>query len=107
MGLDLRGIEIDFAQIARCITLRCVVEVRRCGIAALPAGGDRPRVDPVWTEFDHGDEAVAVGAVPPLGPRLLGCAERGERAPAVGCEPDGDAWRGIAKHALDCRGGAL
>ena len=41
--LQLGAIEVHVAQIARRVALRLIVEVRRRRIAALAAGGDRPR----------------------------------------------------------------
>src|SRR4029077_11682954 len=79
--LYLRLVEVDLTQIAAGVARRLIVEVRRLRIAALAAGGHRPRAQAV-AELDDGDEAVAAGAVHLLRPLVGARAERGERAPA-------------------------
>src|SRR3954466_1711630 len=74
---ELVGIEVQLAQVAARVAPGLVEEVRRVRVAALAAGGDRHRLDPV-AELDHRDEAVAARAVHPLGPRVGPGAERRE-----------------------------
>src|SRR5207342_67900 len=100
MRLQFVGPEVDGAQVARRVALGFVVEVRRLRIAALAADGDRARAD-LLPELDDGDEAVAAGAVVPLGARPSMGAERRERAPARGDEGYRDAWLGIIEHLGD------
>src|SRR5438270_7444277 len=101
MGLDLRGIEIDFAQVARCITQRFVVEVRRIRMTAFAARGDRSRADPLWTKLHDRDKAIAAGAVPALRPRLLRRREGRKRAPRAVGEANRDAGKSIAERRVD------
>src|SRR6476646_3603376 len=75
-------------------------------MAALAARGHRVGADPL-AEFDHGDEAVAVIAVPALGPRSRQRAEGRERPVTALAERHRDAGRGIAIGWLDRRGDAL
>src|SRR5262245_56090640 len=88
---ELRGIEVDFAQVAGRVALGLVVEVLRRGVAALAAGRDRAGAHAVRAELDDGDEAVAAGAVHPLRPRIGPRAERRERSPGRRREADRDA----------------
>src|SRR5581483_4236297 len=60
--LQLRGIEIDFAQVASGVSLRLVVEMLRRRIPAFTAGGDCDRAH-LGPELNHSDEAVAARAV--------------------------------------------
>src|SRR5690606_11835491 len=81
VSLELVRPEVDLAQVARAVAFGLVVEVGRIGMAAGAAGGDRAGAHPL-AELDHGDEAVAVGAVVTLRARVTARAERGQRAPA-------------------------
>src|SRR5579884_4133257 len=76
-------------------------------MAALAACSDGAGARTERRELDHRDEAVAVGAVPLLRARLLRRAERGERAPFVGGEADGDAGRIVVEAGIDRRVDAL
>src|SRR5439155_5119209 len=80
VAFELLRVEVHLAQVAARVAGRLVVEVRRVGVAALAARGDRHRVYLV-AELDDRDEAVAAGAVHPLGARVGPRAERRERAP--------------------------
>ena len=60
--LDLRAIEIHLAQVPRRVPRRLVVEVRRRGVATLPACRHGPCAN-LRAELHHGDEAVAGGSV--------------------------------------------
>src|SRR6478672_3788005 len=68
---------------------------------ALAAGRHRMSADPRRLELDHRDEAIAVIAVPALGPGLLLGTERGERAVAAFGEWDGQARRAVAVRRTD------
>src|SRR3954451_11396122 len=102
MALELVGIEIDLAQRSRRVALRLISEVRGVGVAALASGGNRAGADAL-AELDHGDEAVAIVAVPPLGARPGLRAEGGERAVAAFRKRHRDARRGIAIGRVDLR----
>src|SRR4051812_7881127 len=62
VSLQLLLVEVDLAQIAGAVAARLIVEVRRRGIAALPACRHGSRAYAI-AELDDGDEAVARGAV--------------------------------------------
>src|SRR5678816_4246655 len=106
VSLQLRGIEVDLAQVAGGVARRLIVEVLRRGVAALAAGRHGSRPDLV-AEFDDGDEAVAADAVHLLHPGRRARAERGERSPARRGEPDRDARPRILERLHDVAGEAL
>src|SRR5215469_13725693 len=83
--VELRTIEIYFAQFACRVPLGFVVEVRRLRVAALAARRHRERAHLVG-EFDDGDKAVAAGAIPLLGAWIRARAKGGERTPHGGGE---------------------
>src|SRR5690348_11190536 len=90
MALELTRPEVHLAQVAGGVALGLVVEVRRCRMPALAAGGDRPGAD-LGTELHDRDETVAAGAVVAPGARPAVGTERGQRAPARGGEGHRDA----------------
>src|SRR5438270_13690379 len=75
-------------------------------MAAFAAGGDRMGAH-AFAELDNGNEAVAVIAVPALGPGLLLGSERGERAVAPFRKRHRQARRVVAVGRVDCRRDAL
>src|ERR1700751_1826348 len=91
--LEVGTVEVDVAQITGAVAFGLVVEVRRCGVAALAAGGDGLGAH-FFSELDYGDEAVAAGAVPLLGAGVGTGSEGGERTPERRGEGDGDAGSG-------------
>src|ERR1035438_5482207 len=90
VSLELLAVEVDLAQFAGAIAFRLIVEVRRRRMAALAAGRHRPGTH-AFAEFDHGDEAVAAGAIPLFGARVGARGERSQRSPLPVGEADGDA----------------
>src|SRR6476620_6077915 len=68
---------------------------------AFAAGRHRMSADPRRLELDHRDEAIAVIAVPALGPGLLLGTERGERAIAALRERHGQARGTVAVRWAD------
>src|SRR5215469_16626695 len=66
MAFELRLVVVHGPQRAHGVVGRLVVEMRRCGIAALAAGGDRPGTH-FGTEFHDRNEAVADIAIPLFG----------------------------------------
>src|SRR5260370_24563603 len=88
--LDLRAIEVHLAQVARAVARRLIADVRRLGIATLPARCHRSCLHLI-AELDDGDEAVAGGSVHLLR-RFVGARpERRERSPARRTEADRNA----------------
>ncbi len=75
-------------------------------MAALATGGDGLRAHLV-AELDHGDEAVAAGAVPLLRPGVWARSEGGERAPAEEVKPTGMLGAGVVEGLNDIAGEAL
>src|SRR5206468_1410070 len=75
--LEVGTVEVDVAQIAGTVPFGLIVEVRRRRIAALATGGDSLCAY-FFSELDHGDEAVAAGAVPFLCPWVGARSERGK-----------------------------
>src|SRR5450759_1806987 len=103
---ELRAVEVDLAQFARAVPLGLIVEVRGCRMAALSACRHGPGPHAV-AELDHGDEAVAAGAIPLLRARVGACRERGQRSPLRGREADGDAGSRVVERLDDIAGEAL
>src|SRR2546430_12358244 len=66
MPHQLRAVEVHVPQVARDVALRLVGKVDRARVAAFAARRDRLGPHAV-AEFDHGHEAVAARAIPPLG----------------------------------------
>ena len=93
MSAKLVGIEIDLAQIARCITLSFVIEVTWIRMTAFAAGSYRMRAYAA-TELDHGDKAVAVIAIPGFVPGL--CSERREASEPYLASANGTARLGAS-----------
>ena len=60
--LKLRWIKIHFAQIAGRVSFCLIVEVLRSGISAFSSGSHRDFAH-LWAKLNHGNEAVAAGAV--------------------------------------------
>src|SRR5665647_3587973 len=104
--LQLRAIEVDVPQLARGVPHRLVVEVRRLRIATFTAGGNRLRAHAV-AELDDGDEAVATGTIHLLRTLVGARAERRERSPSRGREPDRDARPRVAEGLDDVAGEPL
>src|SRR5690606_28313423 len=98
--------EIHRPQVAGAVALGLVVEMRRVGMAAGAAGGDRAGAHLV-AKFDRGDEAVAAGAVVAFGAGPAMRAERGQRAPARRGERHRDARRGVVEGLHQVAGQAL
>src|SRR6266536_1793781 len=103
---QLRAIEVHRPQITGGVPPRLVVEVWVAGMAALPAGGDRPGAHAV-PELDDGHAAVAAGPVPALRPRIGPGAEGRQRTPPRGGEGYGGARPRIAERLDDIAGQAL
>src|SRR5436190_22435012 len=78
--LELRRIEIDFAQVPGAVALRLIVEVWRRRIAARAAGshgsGSHGR-----SELNHGDKTIAAGPVHFFGGFVGASAEGRQRTP--------------------------
>src|SRR5262245_6034593 len=94
--LQLRAVEVHGPQVTRAVPLCLIVEVRRCGVAALAAGSDRNGAHAV-TELDYGHEAVAAGSINLLGAAIGTRTKGSERAPACRGERHGDTWTGITE----------
>src|SRR5438128_140922 len=106
MARQVGLVEIDRPQISRRVALRFVVEVRRARMTALAAGGHRPGAQ-ARAELDHGDEAVAAGAVPAPRAWISARGEGSERAPAGRGERHGDAGPVVGEGLDDRRVVAL
>src|SRR5687768_6644703 len=104
--LELGGVEVHFPEVALAVAHRLVVEVRRGGMAALPAGADRPGSHAV-SEFHHRDEAVAAGAVELPGSFVPAGPEGGQGAPARRGEGNRDTGARIAERLDDVAGEPL
>ncbi|MCG3162546.1 MAG: hypothetical protein JMDDDDMK_03813 [Acidobacteria bacterium] len=100
MSLELRAVEIHFAQIARAVPFRLIVEVARRRVAALAAGAHGFGAHRL-AEFDDGHEAVAAGSVPFLRPLVRTRAERGQRSPHGGRKAHRNARPGVAERMRD------
>src|ERR1039457_6857049 len=87
VSLELLAVEVDLAQLAAAVAFGLIVEVRGTRMAALAAGRHGPGAH-AFAELDHGDEAVAAGAVPLLGARIGARGKRGQRSPLRGGEAD-------------------
>src|SRR5271155_5352876 len=79
--LQLFRIEIDVAQISGDIPVNLITEVPRLRMPAFPAGSDRPGSHLI-PKFHHRNEAIPLGPIPLLCPRIGLCSERSQRAPA-------------------------
>src|SRR5262245_65481875 len=88
--LYLRLVEIDLTEIARRVSRRLIVEVRRLRIAAFSAGGDRLRAHLV-AELDDRNETVAARAVHLLRALVSTRTECRERSPSRRGGADRDA----------------
>src|ERR1035437_10135468 len=106
MSLELIAVKVGLSQVARSVPLGLIVEVRGRRIAALSAGRHGPGPHAV-AELHHGDEAVAAGAVPLLGPRVGARSERGQRSPLRGGEADGNTRSRVVERLHDVAGEAL
>ena len=100
MSLELRPVEVNFAQIARAVSLRFIIEMRGGRIAALPARRYRQRTHSL-AELHHRDEAVSAGAIPFLGSWIWPRSEGSERSPYGGSEPNRNARRRIVERLDD------
>src|SRR5216684_2727774 len=87
---ELRGIKINFPEIACAVSFRLVIEVRRRWIAALSAGSHCSCPHSV-TELDDRYKAVAARAVNLLRPFVRARAKRRQRAPNSRGEANGNA----------------
>src|ERR1035437_9462215 len=90
VSLELIAVKVDLAQFSRAVPLGLIVEVRGRRIAALSACRHGPGPHAV-AELDHGDEAVAAGAIPLLRARVRARRERGQRSPLRGGEAKGES----------------
>src|SRR5450759_2544383 len=106
VSFELIAVEVDLAQISRAVPPGLIVEVRGRRIAALPASRHGPGPH-AFAELHHGDEAVAAGAVPLLGPRVGARSERGQRSPLRRGEADGNARSRVVERLHDVAGEAL
>src|ERR1035437_8984732 len=106
MSLELLAVEVDLAQLAGAIAFGLIVEVRGRRMAALAAGRHGPGAH-AFAELHHGDEAVAAGAVPLLGPRVGARSERGQRSPLRRGEADGNTRSRVVERLHDVAGEAL
>src|ERR1017187_3983231 len=104
--LELLAVEVDLAQFARAVAFGLIVEVRGSRMAALTAGRHRPGAH-TFAELDHGDEAVAAGAIPLFGARVGARGERSQRSPLRGGEAHGDARPRVVERLDDVAGEAL
>src|SRR5271157_2303641 len=69
MPLELRGVEVDLAQVAGGVTRGFIVEVCGGRMAANSRGSHGLGVNG-RAELDNGHKAVPAGAIPLLGPRV-------------------------------------
>src|SRR5690349_9429390 len=97
---QLRRVEVHRPQIARRVALGLVVEVLVPRVTALASGRHRDRAHAV-PELDHGNEAVAVRAVPLFCTRIRPRAEGGKRSPPRRREADGDAEARVVERLDD------
>src|ERR1035437_9542700 len=94
VSLERLAVEVDLAQLAGAVALGLIVEMRGRRMAALAAGRHGPGAHAL-AEFDHGDEAVAVGAIPLPGARVGARGEGCQRSPLRSREADGSARRRV------------
>src|ERR1700690_4167305 len=106
VSLKLFAVEVDLAQLPGAIALGLIVEVRGSRMAALASGRHGPSAHAL-AELDHGDEAVAAGAIPLFGARVGARGERGQGSPLPGREADGNARPRVVERLDDVAGEAL
>src|ERR1019366_6626725 len=106
VSLELLTVEVDLAQLAGAVALGLIVEVRGSRMAALAAGRHGPGAH-AFAKLDHGDEAVAAGAIPFFSARVGVGGERSQRSPLRGGEADGNARRRVVERLDDVAGEAL
>src|SRR5438046_1125051 len=104
--LQLRRVEINFSQIAFAVSLCLIVKVRRRGIAALATRGHGDGFNRL-AKLDHGDKAVATGAVNFLGSFVRPRAEGSQRTPNRRSKSHRNARPGVGKGMLDVIGQPL
>src|ERR1035437_5709201 len=103
VSLERLAVEVDLAQFAGAVTFGLIVEVRGSRMAALAAGRHGPGAH-AFAELDHGDEAVAAGAIPLFGARVGARRERGERSPLRGGEAHRNAGSRVVERLDDVAG---